>query len=139
MEYGSCNDENCLPPTEVPFTFSGQGAAGAPAAAPAEEKKVEEPANNVSSAVSTADYWTPVVDKLNAFGEETSQTTNQSWFYIFFERSLFYFFSASRFSPNARFNSKLNCLFNHGRAGAGALVNVRTHLAQVSSGAHGLF
>ena len=84
LEYGSCNDENCLPPTEVPFTFSGQGAAGTLAAAPAEEKKVEEPANNVSSAVSTADYWTPVVDKLNAFGEETSQTTNQSWFYIFF-------------------------------------------------------
>ena len=84
LEYGSCNDENCLPPTEVPFTFSGQGAAGAPAAAPAEEKKAEEPANNVSSAVSTADYWTPVVDKLNAFGEETAQTTDQSWFYIFF-------------------------------------------------------
>ena len=84
LEYGSCNDENCLPPTEVPFTFSGQGAAGAPAAAPAEEKKAEEPASNVSSAVSTADYWTPVVDKLNAFGEETAQTTNQSWFYIFF-------------------------------------------------------
>ena len=84
LEYGSCNDENCLPPTEVPFTFSGQGAAGAPAAAPAEEKKSEEPASNVSSAVSTADYWTPVVDKLNAFGEETAQTTDQSWFYIFF-------------------------------------------------------
>ena len=84
LEYGSCNDENCLPPTEVPFTFSGQGAAGAPAAAPAEEKKAEKPANNVSSAVSTADYWTPVVDKLNAFGEETAQTTDQSWFYIFF-------------------------------------------------------
>ena len=84
LEYGSCNDENCLPPTEVPFTFSGQGAAGAPAAAPAEEKKAEEPASNVSSAVSTADYWTPVVEKLNAFGEETAQTTDQSWFYIFF-------------------------------------------------------
>ena len=84
LEYGSCNDENCLPPTEVSFSFSGQGAAGAPAAAPAEEKKAEEPANNVSSAVSTADYWTPVIDKLNAFGEETSQTTQQSWFYIFF-------------------------------------------------------
>ena len=84
LEYGSCNDENCLPPTEVPFTFSGQGAAGTPAAAPAEEKKAEEPTNDVSSAVSTADYWTPVVDKLNAFGEETAQTTDQSWFYIFF-------------------------------------------------------
>lgn len=84
LEYGSCNDENCLPPTEVPFTFSGQGAADAPAAAPAEEKKAEKPASNVSSAVSTADYWTPVVEKLNAFGEETAQTTDQSWFYIFF-------------------------------------------------------
>ena len=84
LEYGSCNDENCLPPTEVSFSFSGKGAAGAPAAAPAEEKKAEKPAESVSSAVSTADYWTPVIDKLNAFGEETSQTTQQSWFYIFF-------------------------------------------------------
>ena len=84
LEYGSCNDENCLPPTEVSFSFSGKGAAGAPAAAPAEEKKAEEPAATVSSAVSTADYWTPVVEKLNAFGEETAQTTQQSWFYIFF-------------------------------------------------------
>ena len=85
LEYGSCNDENCLPPTEVSFSFSGQGVAGAPAAAPAEEKKAEEPAAQaVSSAVSTADYWTPVIEKLNSFGEETSQTTQQSWFYIFF-------------------------------------------------------
>ena len=85
LEYGSCNDENCLPPTEVSFSFSGQGVAGAPAAASAEEKKAEEPATQtVSSAVSTADYWTPVIEKLNAFGEETSQTTQQSWFYIFF-------------------------------------------------------
>ena len=84
LEYGSCNDENCLPPTEVSFSFSGKGAAGAPAAAPADDKKAEKPAESVSSAVSTADYWTPVVDKLNAFGEETAQTTDQSWFYIFF-------------------------------------------------------
>ena len=85
LEYGSCNDENCLPPTEVSFSFSRQGVGGAPAAAPAEEKKAEEPAAQaVSSAVSTADYWTPVIEKLNSFGEETSQTTQQSWFYIFF-------------------------------------------------------
>ena len=84
LEYGSCNDENCLPPTEVSFSFSGKGAAGAPAVTPTEEKKVEKPAESVSSAVSTADYWTPVAEKLNAFGEETAQTTQQSWFYIFF-------------------------------------------------------
>ena len=83
LEYGSCNDENCLPPTEVSFSFSGKGAAGAPAAAPAEAKKEEKPAESVSSAVSTADYWTPVVDKLNAFGEETAQTSSQAWYIIF--------------------------------------------------------
>ena len=81
LQYGSCNDENCLPPTDIEFSFSGKGAANAPATAPAESKK-EEP--SVSSTISTADYWAPVIDKLNAFGEETAQTTNQSWFYIFF-------------------------------------------------------
>jgi thiol:disulfide interchange protein DsbD len=49
LEYGSCNDENCLPPTEVSFSFSGKGAAGAPAAAPAEAKKEEKPTESVSS------------------------------------------------------------------------------------------
>ena len=82
LQYGSCDDENCLPPTNVEFSFSGRGAAGAPAAA-TEDKKAE-PANTISSAVSVSDYWAPVIDKLNAFGEETAQTTNQSWFYIFF-------------------------------------------------------
>ena len=24
LEYGACNDENCLPPTQVPFQFSGR-------------------------------------------------------------------------------------------------------------------
>ena len=84
LEYGSCNDENCLPPTEVPFSFSGKGAANAPAATSAENKKDESAAKAVSSNVSTADYWKPVVDKLNAFGEETANTAEQSWFYIFF-------------------------------------------------------
>ena len=83
LQYGSCDDENCLPPTDVEFSFSGKGAAGAPAAT-SEDKKEEAPAASVSSAVSTADYWAPVIDKLNAFGEETANTTNQSWFYIFF-------------------------------------------------------
>ena len=29
LEYGACNDENCLPPTQVPFKFSGKAAATA--------------------------------------------------------------------------------------------------------------
>ena len=37
LEYGACNDENCLPPTQVPFKFSGkaEGAAKEAAAAAA--------------------------------------------------------------------------------------------------------
>ena len=80
LQYGSCNDENCLPPTDVEFSFSGKGAAGAPVATPTEEKPAT-PA--VSSNVSTADYWAPVIDKLNAFGEETANAANQSWSIIF--------------------------------------------------------
>ena len=80
LQYGSCNDENCLPPTNIEFSFSGKGTATASETAvkltPAEE--------TVSSNVSTADYWKPVVEKLNAFGEETAQTTNQSLLFIFF-------------------------------------------------------
>ena len=82
LQYGSCNDENCLPPTDVEFSFSGKGNATATSSdtTPATESATP----TVSSKVSTADYWTPVIDKLNAFGEETAQTTNQSWLYIFF-------------------------------------------------------
>ena len=83
LQYGSCNDENCLPPTDVEFSFSGKGAATASSdAAPATEQDPATPA--ISSNVATADYWTPVIDKLNSFGEETAQTGNQSWLYIFF-------------------------------------------------------
>ena len=83
LQYGSCNDENCLPPTDVEFSFSGKGAATASSdATPATEQVPATPA--ISSNVATADYWTPVIDKLNSFGEETAQTGNQSWLYIFF-------------------------------------------------------
>ena len=83
LQYGSCNDENCLPPTDVEFSFSGKGAATASSdATHATEQAPATPA--ISSNVATADYWTPVIDKLNSFGEETAQTGNQSWLYIFF-------------------------------------------------------
>ena len=83
LQYGSCNDENCLPPTDVEFSFSGKGAATASSdTTPATEQAPATPA--ISSNIATADYWTPVIDKLNSFGEETAQTGNQSWLYIFF-------------------------------------------------------
>ena len=35
LEYGACNDENCLPPTQVPFKFSGKAEGAAKEAASA--------------------------------------------------------------------------------------------------------
>lgn len=93
MEYGACNDENCLPPTEVPFSFSGKGASNAAPAQTEPADKKEETTTETSAdstsiaelnqdASSVQDYWAPVIQELNAFGETTSQT-DRSWIYIF--------------------------------------------------------
>ena len=83
LEYGACNDENCLPPTAVSFTYSGKGVAGGANVAVEKEAEATAPAQDiaVNNQVATSDYWTPVIDQLNAFGEENA--TNQSWIYIF--------------------------------------------------------
>ena len=103
LEYGACNDENCLPPTQVPFKFSGkaEGAAKEAAAAAAETKAEEHPAKQetVSGTAPVAaiggadgpteikvadkvDLWKPVISELNSLGETTSQE-DMSWIYIF--------------------------------------------------------
>ena len=93
LEYGACNDENCLPPTQVEFSFSGKADAAASAAA-ADQASVAAPAEADSTAVigsadgptsiavSENDLWSPVIDELNAMGETTSQE-DMSWLYIF--------------------------------------------------------
>ena len=102
LEYGACNDENCLPPTEVPFSFSGKGNAATATVATSETKAetVNQPTAENSVAETTAidsaatvalsdnetsvqDYWTPVIKELNSYGETTSQQ-DRSWIYIFF-------------------------------------------------------
>ena len=41
LTYGACNDQNCMPPTNVEFSFDGAGITD-PEPAPAEQEKVEE-------------------------------------------------------------------------------------------------
>ena len=112
LEFGACNDENCLPPTQVEFNFSGKAeaakgaAAAAPAekvTAPAEETKPEtQPASQTETPADTAstgiiggadgptdinvagniDLWKPVINDLQSYGEATSQD-DMSWIYIF--------------------------------------------------------
>ena len=110
LEYGACDDESCLPPTEVPFKFSGEAKAGTTVAPVAkadkpETKKTEEvtaPAASEDSvammepvpssatyanadiqpAVVSGDLWRPVISELQALGEEHTQE-DMSWIYIF--------------------------------------------------------
>nr|WP_320059051.1 cytochrome c biogenesis protein CcdA [uncultured Bacteroides sp.] len=93
LEFGACNDESCLPPTQVPFNFSGKGVADAVAT---EEAATTDPAavdtvaslavaadtTTVDSTVVAQDLWTPVINELHAFGETTSQK-DMTWIYIF--------------------------------------------------------
>ena len=53
LEYGACNDEMCLPPTQVEFNFKGNGPASAPTATPtaanAETEKTTTAATDVAA------------------------------------------------------------------------------------------
>lgn len=96
LEYGACNDENCLPPTQVPFKFSGKAEGVAKAVAA--ETKADEPetaSDATADAVvggadaptgivvaEKADLWKPVITELKSLGETTSQE-DMSWIYIF--------------------------------------------------------
>ena len=86
FEYGACNDENCLPPTQVPFQFSGKTnlsiAASKEVAADNEVLTTQE-AEQVKEPL-TPDYlWKPVIDELHNYGEENKSTEDMSWIYIF--------------------------------------------------------
>lgn len=109
LEYGACNDENCLPPTNVDFSFKGTGkpaadAAQEEAAAAADETAQQAAADSLKatngelaattdSAAATAvapldsstvqNLWKPVVKNLQAFGEEASPASD-SLLTIFF-------------------------------------------------------
>lgn len=109
LEYGACNDESCLPPTQVPFKFAGEAEGNTVAAK--EDKSVKEdkadktetdlavskdtvamtellPATPVDAstgiqpAVASSELWKPVISELQALGEEHGQK-DMSWIYIF--------------------------------------------------------
>ena len=110
LEYGACDDESCLPPTEVPFKFSGVAKTANAAAAKAEQpekKEVEkkekaapvvskdtvammelvpatttDASTGIQPAVASGELWKPVISELQALGEEHTQG-DMSWIYIF--------------------------------------------------------
>ena len=106
LEYGACDDESCLPPTQVPFHFSGKAegdylptglsapqSGTQPAPQQATVKTVTDTASvaTIGGADGTTginvsdgeiDLWKPVINELQSLGEEHSQD-DMSWIYIF--------------------------------------------------------
>lgn len=108
LQFGACNDENCLPPTDVPFKYSGEVTVAAKSSESTEEVKKKSEPVSVSSPVKqelkdtatvvasdtiggadastdivvTSDLWKPMIDELQALGEKGHQK-DASWLYIF--------------------------------------------------------
>lgn len=97
LEYGACNDENCMPPTQVEFSYSGKGPEGAPEAKEeVRDGAVEVPATvagdtlsadtsavaGTSSADIGGDLWKPVIKELQAFNGDNG-SSDRSLLYIF--------------------------------------------------------
>ena len=105
LTYGACNDQNCMPPTDVEFNFEGTGTPQADNAAVEKEKAEEKVAEEITvsldsgvidavfadtlladtaavSAEFSGDLWTPVIDELKAF-EDGSDTKSNSLLGIF--------------------------------------------------------
>ncbi|MCR4766062.1 MAG: thioredoxin family protein [Bacteroidaceae bacterium] len=106
LEYAACNDLNCLPPSEVPFMFTGSAeiedtkeivadgqsseaedqsslsGADRPEDARTDLTESQSMGNDQSSMVNEK-WWQPVITDLRSFGESVG-TVDSSWFYIFF-------------------------------------------------------
>lgn len=111
LTYGACNDESCMPPTQVEFTFEGKGVpadTGKKTAEPVKETVQPQATETVpaadaaavdtvtevpdTAAVDTAvvekaetpaGYWEPVIDDLARLGEAGTSSTGQSLLTVF--------------------------------------------------------
>ena len=103
LTYGACNDEGCLPPTDVTFSKKGKAPekaveAGNPADAVTATESVDSIANDsipkvqtdsitdaVISEVKGNTLWMPITEDLKAFSNDAATDGNMSWWLIFLE------------------------------------------------------
>ena len=107
VEYGACNDESCLPPSEASLKVKGKSPGKSEevrvkseefaTATPETEKDEDAPAVKDSlSAVksdslvaesdsSSLSLWQPVIQELNAYSGENPSGESMSWWLIFLE------------------------------------------------------
>ena len=109
LTYGACNDENCIPPTNVDFAFKGKGvekteetkAPEEPDSGPnkdgAETTPGLEPNDTIvgdstivlseaqPNEASGEGLWTPVIDELKSIAEggQATGSTDKGWLMIF--------------------------------------------------------
>lgn len=96
LKFGACNDENCLPPTSIDCQVKGTDGPAAVAPTAEKEEKAETPApadetplvaaDTTAAAVAAAadtvavnSLWTPVINELNAFGNENDTAGKSLW------------------------------------------------------------
>ncbi|MCF2659280.1 thioredoxin family protein [Parabacteroides distasonis] len=112
IEFMACNDETCLPPDQIDFSYTKRdirmdGAATGTAEEtvepePSTEELTEAPATPATDTPAVGDQpksqashalavltdapalWTPVIDQLKAFGDATVAAADTSWLFIFF-------------------------------------------------------
>ena len=111
LEFMACNDETCLPPERVEFSFNRKNITMTDAGVVAGESDDQSAADSLSLAQGTdslsvsadgenagqlvnptkiaealsdnVDLWTPVIDELKAFGESPLDGTDSSLIFIF--------------------------------------------------------
>ena len=112
IEFMACNDETCLPPDQIDFSYTKRdirmdGAATGTTEEtvepePSTEEPTEAPATPATDTPAVGEQpksqashapavltdapalWTPVIDQLKAFGDATVAAADTSWLFIFF-------------------------------------------------------
>lgn len=92
VEYGACNDQSCLPPSEAVFKQSGNSpvieeTADVKAEPTVDTVKVEAAVDSavVDTMVVADNLWTPVVAELQSMNGESAPTENMALWLIFIE------------------------------------------------------
>ena len=83
LTYGACSDQNCMPPTDVEFSFKGQSDAVADPAAKTAENEMRPEENKIPSGGKISEdhenWWKPVVEELQSFGQDEQAADNTLW------------------------------------------------------------
>lgn len=77
VEFMTCNDKSCLPPTKKPFSLGISSASSEPVA------KQQVVVDKTVSTPKISDYWAPVIQELKSFGETKNSAGATSLWLIF--------------------------------------------------------